>query len=147
MSSIVAVVTNIRRVIKAFDDRLKPVCRQYDLTLIEARIIGFLDNNPAYDTPGSIAEFRLLSKSNVSTAVDNLLKRGLLTKTDDDIDRRKVHLQLSPAAIPIARAIGEIRIAFGEELFEGFSVKEKKEFIRLHEKISRNMQKKEKDDE
>lgn len=147
MMNIVAIITNIRRVIKSYDEVLKPICRKYHLTVIEARIISFLYNNPGYDTPGSIAEFRLLSKSNVSTAVDNLLKRGLLTKKGDDTDRRKVHLQLSLTARPIVEAIDEIRAAFGEEVFEGFSVKEKKEFIRLHEKIGRNIQKKEKDDE
>ena len=60
----------MQRIGKMHEQMLKELCRQYDLSLIEAKIIAFLHNNPTKDTAGDIAELRMLSKGNVSQAVD-----------------------------------------------------------------------------
>ena len=73
----------MQRIGKMHEQKLKELCRQYDLSLIEAKIIAFLHNNPTKDTEGDIAELRMLSKGNVSQAVDLLCQKGLLSKTAD----------------------------------------------------------------
>ena len=60
----------MQRIGKMHEQMLKELCRQYDLSLIEAKIIAFLHNNPTKDTAGDIVELRMLSKGNVSQAVD-----------------------------------------------------------------------------
>ena len=62
----------MQRIGKMHEQMLKELCRQYDLSLIEAKIIAFLHNNPTKDTAGDIVELRMLSKGNVSQAVDLL---------------------------------------------------------------------------
>ena len=66
----------MQRIGKIHEQMLKELCRQYDLSLIEAKIIAFLHNNPTKDTAGDIAELRMLSKGNVSLAVDLLCQKG-----------------------------------------------------------------------
>ena len=69
----------MQRIGKMHEQMLKELCRQYDLSLIEAKIIAFLHNNPTKDTAGDIVELRMLSKGNVSQAVD-LFRRGFFQK-------------------------------------------------------------------
>ena len=57
----------------------------------------FLYNNPGKDTAADITELRMLSKGNVSQAVESLIQKGSakdgpLTR----LDRRKIHLSLLP---------------------------------------------------
>ena len=44
----------MQRIGKMHEQKLKELCRQYDLSLIEAKIIAFLHNNPTKDTAGDI---------------------------------------------------------------------------------------------
>lgn len=70
----------MQRIGKMHEQKLKELCRQYNLSLIEAKIIAFLHNNPSKDTAGDIAELRMLSKGNVSQAVDLLCQKGFFQK-------------------------------------------------------------------
>ena len=79
------------RIVKLYDSMLKPVCERYTLALIEATIISFLYNNPpARDTAADIVEYRMLSKGNVSQAVESLIQKGLLQRCQDTRDRRRI---------------------------------------------------------
>ena len=68
----------MQRIGKMHEQKLKELCRQYDLSLIEAKIIAFLHNNPTKDTAGDIVELRMLSKGNVTQAV--YVRRGFFQK-------------------------------------------------------------------
>lgn len=74
MKQITTLLTNIRRIVKLYDGMLKTVCDHYHLIPIEASIISFLYNNPGKDTAADIVQLRMLSKSNVSQAVESLFK-------------------------------------------------------------------------
>ena len=52
----------MRSLFRLYDKMLKKVCTTYDLTIAEADIISFLQNNPEKDTAGDIVELRRLSK-------------------------------------------------------------------------------------
>lgn len=52
----------MRSLFRLYDKLLKKVCMEHDLTMIEADIISFLQNNPGKDTAADIVELRLLSK-------------------------------------------------------------------------------------
>lgn len=72
-------LTNIRRISSCTKVGSKPL-RGYRLTLIEATIISFLQNNPGKDTAADIVELRMLSKGNVSQAVESLMQKALLRR-------------------------------------------------------------------
>lgn len=131
-------LTNFRRTIKLYDTMLKEICGAYHLTMIEANIISFLYNNPGKDTAGDIVELRMLSKGNVSTAVEALIQKHLIELEQDKTDRRRIHLYLLPAAEPITNRISEIREQFSEEILFGFSEEERKQFEVLNDRLWEN---------
>lgn len=102
-------MTNTRRIIKLYESMLRTICEQYQLTLIEATILSFLYNNPGIDTAADIAELRMLSKGNVSLAVESLIQKGLLKREQDGADRRRIHLHPTPAAAPIMVSLEDVR--------------------------------------
>ena len=131
-------LVNIRRIIKLYDSLLKPVCDQYGLVPIEATIISFLYNNPGRDTAADIAELRMLSKSNVSQAVESLIQKSLLLRRQDTEDRRRIHLSLTSESSPITKKIEEVRENFRKQIFQGFTKEEEKQFTRFNERIAEN---------
>ena len=133
-------LTNIRRIIKLHESMLKGICETYRLSLIEATIISFLYNNPGKDTAADIVELRMLSKGNVSHAVESLMQKSLLQRRQDTEDRRKIHLSLTQAAQPITASLKELFQQFHEELFFGLSKEELELFDRVNEQIIVNTQ-------
>lgn len=133
-------LTNIRRIIKLHESMLKGICETYRLSLIEATIISFLYNNPGKDTAADIVELRMLSKGNVSQAVESLMQKSLLQRRQDTENRRKIHLSLTQAAQPITASLKELFQQFHEELFFGLSKEELELFDRVNEQIIVNTQ-------
>ena len=128
-------LTNIRRIIKLHESMLKGICETYRLSLIEATIISFLYYNPGKYTAADIVELRMLSKGNVSQAVESLMQKSLLQRRQDTEDRRKIHLSLTQAAQPITASLKELFQQFHEELFFGLSKEELELFDRVNEQI------------
>ena len=114
----------MQQINKMHERMLKNICCEFELTLLEAKIISFLHNNPTKDTAGDIVELRMLSKGNVSQAIDLLNKKELLSKTPDQNDRRKVHLTLLSKSYNITKAIDSFQDSFSICLFDGFTKEE-----------------------
>ena len=66
----------IRKSLKLYEQMLKGVCIQYQLTGIEADVISFLQHNPGKDTAMDMVELRLLSKGSISKAVEGLIQKS-----------------------------------------------------------------------
>ena len=131
-------LSNIRRIIRYYDSMLKPICGRYGLTLMETTIISFLFHHPDRDTAADIVEIRMLSKSNVSQAVESLIQKSLLQRRQDTRDRRRIHLSLTPAAAPITREIESVRSEFRRRIFRGFTEGEIEQFFQFHQRIAAN---------
>ena len=117
-------LSNIRRIVRLYDSMLRPVCDRYGLAPIEATIISFLQNNPGRDTAADIVELRMLSKGNVSQAVESLIQKGLLKRIPDLHDRRRIHLALLPASHSITADVDTLMDEYRGYLFQGFSKEE-----------------------
>ena len=138
MSRTTSILMGVRSMMKLYESMLKEVCEEYQLAQIEVTIISFLYNNPGKDTAGDIAELRMLSKGNVSQAVENLIQKSLIQRIPDESDRRKIHLSLLSAAAPITERIQLVEIAFRQEMFRGFSAEERQTFDGLFDRIMDN---------
>lgn len=138
MGQINTLLCNIRRMVKLYDSMLKPVCDRYGLVPIEVTIISFLFNHPGRDTAADIVELRMLSKSNVSQAVESLIRKSLLRRQQDTGDRRRIHLFLTPKSKPITEEIETIREAFQKKIFRGFTEEEQRQFAWFNERIAEN---------
>ena len=131
-------LSNIRRIVRLYDSMLRPVCDRYGLAPIEATIISFLQNNPGRDTAADIVELRMLSKSNVSQAVESLIQKSLLQRRQDTEDRRRIHLSLTSKSAPITHEIEAVRKEFLKQIFRGFTEEEIKQFAKFNERIAEN---------
>ena len=130
---------NISRIVKLHESMLKSVCEEHSLTLIEAKVISFLHNNPGRDTAADIAELRMLKKSNVSQAVEILFQKSMISREQDKSDRRKIHLSLTPNSAPIVRSIDDLWEKFKKEIFMGISDEELESFENVNNKMQKNI--------
>ena len=106
---------------KFYTHQFLPLLKESGLSMREMDVLLFLANNPNFDTARDITEFRGLSKSQVSQAVDLLVAEGLLLRTPDTDDRRVVHLSVTPDGEPLARKAQGIQKLCGELLFTGLT--------------------------
>lgn len=133
--------TGMRSLFRLYDKLLKKVCMEHDLTVIEADIISFLQNNPGKDTAADIVELRLLSKGAVSKGVEALIQKSLLERLPDTEDRRKIHLKLMPQAGPVTETVNEVRDEFLETVLDGFTKEELEAQDRFLKKLFDNTKK------
>ena len=91
------------------------------------------------DTAGDIAEYRMLSKGNVSQSVEALIQKGYLERFPDSEDRRRIHLSLTAHASEIVRQIDEIKRDFYQALAEGLTESEIKQYQAITDKITENV--------
>lgn len=132
------ILMGFRCMIKMHESFLKEICERYHLTLIEGSILMFLHNNPGKDTAADIVELRMLSKGNVSQAVEALIKRNLLERHPDLHDRRKIHLSLLPETEEIIADMDQMRQRFHQELFWNLSEEEQEQFASFNGRIFEN---------
>ena len=131
-------LTNTRRIIKLYESMLRSICEKHRLTLLEATILSFLHNNPGVDTAADITELRMLSKGNVSQAVESLIQQGLLLREQDGADRRRIHLHPTTAAAAIMVSLEEGRRQFQAEVFCGLSPGDLELYDRINHRIAEN---------
>lgn len=128
-----------RRIQKLYDRHMDDIRKSFSLSRIEITIISFLHNNPGLDTAGDIAEYRMLSKGNVSQSVEALIQKGYLERFPDSEDRRRIHLSLTAHASEIVRQIDEIKRDFYQALAEGLTESEIKQYQAITDKITENV--------
>lgn len=100
---------------------MEPVLERFGLTQMEEDILLFLANNPGHDTAAELVSLRSLAKSQVSTSVEKLVRRGYLQRRPEG---RKIHLRLLPAAEEAVRQGQNSQRRFGEAIAWDFSPEE-----------------------
>lgn len=114
--------------------------QEFNLSYVELAILLFLNENPSLDTGRDIADGLLLAKSNISTAVEELVQRGYLRRETDPADRRLVHLKLMDAARILIQQGEEERQNMINQLFDGFTQEEMEVLWKFSERVYDNMQ-------
>ena len=112
---------------------------KYGLTQIEIDILLFLQNNPSFNTAKDIVALRGLAKSNVSTALESLRKRGYLASETDQENRKLVRLSLLEGAWEAVRELKDCQKQFLDIIYDGFSEKELEQLRSLKEKSNANV--------
>lgn len=112
---------------------------ELQLTQAEIDILLFLNNNKPLDTAKDITEYRYISKSMVSKAVDTLLKKGYLSCNTNSSDKRSIHLTIEPVAFPVVDKLLEVQKSFLRVLFKDITEDEYEITKRVLSKISNNI--------
>ena len=118
-----------------YERQFLPLLEREQLTMREIHVLLFLVNHPDFDTARDVAELRGLPKSQVSSAVDLLVERGLLWRLPDQEDRRVVHLAITEAGVTLGREAREIQTACWKELLSPLTTAESARFQALLEKV------------
>ncbi len=139
MKNVSDILLLVRYMMKLYEKYLEDVQMKYQLSYIEITIIGFLHNNPEKDTAADIVEVRILPKGNVSAGVEALVQKGILSRRQDQTDRRKIHLYLLEKAFPIVQEIEEINKRFREQIFKDFSKDDLKTYEKMNDLILENL--------
>ncbi len=119
MQALINFLLLTQRMKKLYAAMCEPVCALHALTRLELDIMLFLENNPELDTASDIVEVRMISKSHVSTTVESLIAKGLLSRQDDRCDRRRVRLKLTARADAILADARDMQASFAKRLFKG----------------------------
>lgn len=133
-------ISDVRKIIKLYNQMLDTVCQSNQLSKTEVAVINFLQHNPQKDTAADIVETHLIGKSQVSVAVELLIQKGLLERTPDTTDRRRIHLSLLPAAKSVTEAIHTVRCQFEEVILNGFSGEERQLYEEFSNRLLQNVE-------
>lgn len=118
----------------------EPICKKYGVTITEIQVLLFLNehehNNTAKDIGGSLK----ITKSYVSSAVHDLMRRGYIEGCHEGNDMRSVHLHLRDEAKEIIKESLEVKKRFMRVLLENFSEEEKANLKNSVEKMMGNIE-------
>lgn len=130
-------ITRILQFSKQFrkycEHRFTPLSRRYGLSMREINVLLFFANNPGFDTARDVTEYRGISKSQVSQAVDFLTELGYLARTADTEDRRIIHLSITAEGAVVAKEAQQIQNDCGRALLEGLTGEQRQQMETLWE--------------
>lgn len=135
-------VTRLLQFAKRFgkycDHRFAPLSQAHGLSMREINVLLFLANNPGYDTARDITEYRGISKSQVSQAVDFLVELEYLTRTPDVEDRRLLHLSMTGEGRKVAAQAQAIQAQCGQDLLSGMTEGQVRQLQELWDMVMAN---------
>lgn len=104
---------------------VEDICVMHGVNRMELDILLFLANNPCFDTATDIVEIRYLSKSQVSSCVKSLEKRGYIRREYTENNRKTAHLQICETAGAVVADGQRAQERFVSILLQGLSEEEK----------------------
>ena len=70
--------------------------------------------------------------------MENLIQKGFLKRTVDEMDRRKIHLSLLSEADDITKSISSMQKQLYHQIFNGLSEEDLKFYGQINEQIMKN---------
>lgn len=128
-----------RKLLSAYSDACKPLCKELDISQTAFDILMFLGNNPEYKTASEIVEIRNIKANLVSVNVEHLVQEGYLIRQPVKGDRRKTNLLCTEKANDIIRQGRLLQQAFSERLFADMDGEIRKDFIAAMDIIEENL--------
>lgn len=124
---------------KAYERDFKAIGEKLKLTGNEIDVLLFLRNNHHLDTAKDIVKYRSMSKAMISKSVDSLHKRGFLEYETDKMDKRCIHLKITPSASSIVEGLAGVQKRFFDKLTKNITKKEQEAIERVLRKMYENI--------
>jgi DNA-binding MarR family transcriptional regulator len=86
------------------------VVEELELSMTQLKILHILDGSDRELTPSELAQFLGLSPAATGRAVDALSRAGVVSRREDDDDRRVKRLALTPAGADAVHRIARARV-------------------------------------
>jgi len=134
-------LTRFREILRVFDRELllqnnASCCN--GVTLTQCHTLLEIENKQAV-TITDLADNLFLDKSTVSRTVDGLVNIGLVERSIPKNNRRTTELRLTAQGEKTCESINYTNNQYILDVLAEFSDQEKKEFVRLIDKVTRNM--------
>jgi len=134
-------VVNIQLTASRFAEKIQLVMKEHDLTSTQYNVLRILrGQNQKPASIGLIKERMIERNSDVSRIIDRLLKKGLISRTENEIDRRQKDVIISDEGLKVLKKIDDMNDLIPEVL-KNISEKEAQQLNNLLDK-ARNTQKK-----
>ena len=124
---------------RLYASMLKPALLQYKMTQMEMDILLLLHNIPTCNTASQIIAARGLTKSQVSAAVEALVRKGYLDRQPDGKNLRRIYLSLTDAAAPVVACGQQVQRDVAAVLLRGLSLDEQATLGRLMHQVIENI--------
>jgi DNA-binding MarR family transcriptional regulator len=112
---------------QAMKREIVPILEQHHgADFFDFMVMNCIDEGNIY--PGQIAETCVVQASKISRVLDDLTKRGLVQRTIDPIDSRRIRLELTPEGMKV---LGEVHQTVGHLLAPAFTEIGKPEVQRI----------------
>ena len=129
----------VRLLKRMYERTLAEAAAACGLTLPEADVLSFLQENPEFDTARDVAVYREVSRAYVSKAVEALAGRGYIEIAQDKDDRRLQHLSITEKARKAAEVLRDAQYAFYGKVTDGLSAEELFSMLSAIEKCAGNL--------
>ena len=113
--------------------------KSYGLSICEGEVLLHIHFRGGESAAKDIVEKKWISKSQVSKAVERLVRLGYIAEATDQSDRRITRLRLTEAAEAPVRELEKATQDFMDKLFEGLTDEEIGEVNRLFQKMTENI--------
>jgi MarR family 2-MHQ and catechol resistance regulon transcriptional repressor len=117
------------------EQRLLDKAAEGQVTASQMKLLKLVAMTDSY-TLGDVASFLRVSNAAASKAVDRLVRRGLLRRTEDQRDRRVVHLRLTQAGLRLLTAYESARQRKLQSIFVQFPPEELRRASELLDRLS-----------
>lgn len=140
------IMTDAYRDRKLLERYLEPAALKNELSLKEIFILLYLKQSPLNGSRREIADFLNVSRSSLSLALQKLAARGLIRMEESRGTKEKNadrHIKVSffPAADSLLADLTVAENDYHQTRFAGFSEAEMAQYLKLEEKIKKNIQK------
>lgn len=109
----------VRDAFELLSQRLKVLAKQYDLPMVALDILLLIARQDGVETAADVIRLRGYKANLVSMHVDRLVHMDCLKRVADPRDRRRIKLELGPAAGPIVQAGQALAADFHKQLLAG----------------------------
>lgn len=127
-------MVNIQLTASRFAEKIQLVMKDHDLTSTQFNVLRILrgqKQKPA--SIGLIKERMVERNSDVSRIIDRLLKKGLISRTENEIDRRQKDVIISQSGLDVLQKIDDLNDLI-PELLNNISDKEARQLNNLLDK-------------
>lgn len=136
-------VTSGMQLKKLIEKKVEPVMDEYELRPVELDILVLLYQEKEIDTAKAIVQKKHFSKAHISKCIDNLNAKGFIQMTEDENDRRILHIELTTKSeevvLRMIRIYEECKEIMQREISEEEIAIVKKVVKKMSENISREL--------
>jgi DNA-binding MarR family transcriptional regulator len=111
-------ISFMSRTMKTAQGEFFRLAEELDLSMTQLKMLFVLDNTERELTPSELAKLIGLSPAATGRAVDALTRAGIVSRREDEADRRVKRLALTPKGSDVLRRVNEARLEGLTRLFE-----------------------------